>query len=198
MAESYPKTITRGGLKGRTFDTHADYLAALEAAKLDGTVKPRAARTPRIGGSANGVTRAMAESLVMYGNIVLSVIPQTREDVLEPTEIEALTLGILETARANKFFANLIVKTCQLQSGSRLAFAVGAVVARRVARREILPLEARIPVEFAAVAMLNMLAQDVSLAPTEAVNEPAIPAESNGHSDVPPVPASDPFSVASR
>lgn len=198
MVNDYPKTMKRGPFKGRTFDTAAEYVKALDDAKAAGTVQPRG-RKQTLSQNANGVTKAMAKSLVQYANIVLTIIPQTREDALDEVEVEALTLGILDTARSNRFFANLIVKTCQMQSGSRLAFAGAAIVARRVARREILPLETRLPLEMGATMLLSMLAQDIPVPTTEHATEttPDIVSQ-NGHSDIPPVEITDPFSVAAR
>lgn len=198
VATEYPKTVKRGHFKGTTFSSHAEYLTALDAAKANGQVKERTRKTAPGSGNANGVTRAMASSLVSYANIVLVVVPYTREDALDETESEALTLGIIETARANKYFANLIVKTCQMQSGSRLAFAVGAIVARRVARREILPVDARMPVELGSMMLLNLLAQEANIVPETVPEVVTEPVSQNGHVDVAPGEMVDPFNVAAR
>jgi hypothetical protein len=195
----YPKTLTRGVFKGRTFENASEYQAALDQAKKDGVIKPRTrAAATTLSTTANGVTRQMAVSLVQYVNVVLAIVPQTRDDVLEDGEIEAIALGVLETARSNKYFANLIVKTCRMQSGSRLAFAVGAVVARRVAKRDILPIEMRVPVEIGAVTMLNLLAMDdvVPNAPEPADAGVVEWAWCNGNDDAAPVP--DPFAAVGR
>lgn len=199
----YPKTMQRGVLKGQYFETASEYQIALEKAKEDGLIAPRKRSTKPGQATANGVTRAMADSLLSYVNVVLSVIPQTRDDLLEDGEKAALALGIMETARANKYFANLIVKSCRLQAGSRLGAAVGCVVARRIVKRERFPIpdQTRIAVEFGAVALLNVLADEGSIAVIEPDTEAEtftvpVSLEPNGHSDVEPGAFVDPFHVA--
>lgn len=204
----YPKTMQRGALKGQTFNTAAEYQDALDKARDNGLTQPRKKPSKiKASSTANGVTKKMADSLVSFANMILAVVPQTREDVLEDTEREAISLGIMETARSNKFFSNLIVKSCRLQAGSRLGVAVGCVVARRVIKRENLPIpiETRVAIDIGACALLNILAEDSDLTPSvegeaeSEMTEVPIPVYTNGHSqDVPPGVMVDPFNVASR
>lgn len=181
-ADEWPKTVKRGALRGRTFYNQGEYRDALQ--EVAGTAPtdraPRRARGVSKS-TANGVTREMAAGVVQFGNIILAMVPQTRGDVLDDAEQEAIVLGILETARANKYFANLLVKACTLQSGSRLVLASAAVVARRVARHGLLPDEIAPTVEFGGAMLISMLAQDTDAAPV------AVPESPNGAAtEVPP------------
>src|SRR2546422_11560503 len=96
----YPKTMQRGPLKGQTFNDSTEYLAALKAHRdanpeaFNGAPKQRGKRAPKQG----PVTVEMAEGLIAFINVVVSVVPALQYDALEEYEQKALALAIVETA----------------------------------------------------------------------------------------------------
>lgn len=178
-------TPRRGQFKGQTFASIGAYnQAAREAKSASGDTMPRQ-RRPASG--ANGVTKPMLVGMLQFVNLGLSVIPAARQDVLEPTEVEALAIGALELARTNRYFANIVVKVCTMQAGSELAFAGTAVIARRVVprlvQREIVPIGVGLAVEAVSVGVLNAIASGQAL--NVDLGETTPTPESNGVSETP-------------
>lgn len=146
---TWPRKVKTGPLAGKQFDSFGDYKDALQATK-----KSPPAR----------VTKKMAESLVAGANMILAVVPQTRQDVLDEIEQKALTNAILDTAKSNQFFANIVVKVCSAGSVASLGTTVGAIIAVRMAKRERIP-----PIigDYATLALYAMAQEDVSEIPDD-------------------------------
>lgn len=168
----FPGEVKRGPLKGRHFDTQEEYDLALAEATTGGEDSTPAPKAPRQR-SAGKVTQEMAAGLVSLANMALAVIPATRADQLDEVEQKALVLAILNTAKTNRAFANVIVKICSAQSNAQLASTVGAIVAVRLARHGRIPAEIELPASFLIYTLAN-----------EALPTPT-PAESNGYADTP-------------
>lgn len=187
-----PRTLTRGPLAGQTFTTQADYAAAMRAYKTDnpdgadvsagGDSSPVARVSGRSRAGGNGVTRDMALGLVATVNMVFAMLPPTRDDALDETEQTALANSIVDTARANKAFANIVRKICSAQSSASLGICVSAIVIKRVAKRGLLGEQSMIAGVGAEMILMG-LAQGMT--PAAPAPEPT----SNGHSveTIPPI-----------
>lgn len=171
----FPLTPTKGAFKGRTFQTKAEYEAALAERRA---AEPQDSPPASVGGGlptgrrgagkgANGVTSDMALGLVQLANLgltfasiplarrdaALGLPPEASELALDDVEQAALVGAILDTARANKRFAAVVKRLCTVQASTNLGLTVGAIVTIRLARRGVLPPMAA----FGAYAMLGTL-----------------------------------------
>jgi hypothetical protein len=170
MANDYPKTLKRGPLRGQTFESHSEYVAALNDWKTANPdeVAPQGAepggekRTRQRRPKTGPVSLEMAQGVVAFSNLLLSIIPATREDTLQEYEASALSLAIVETAKVNQFFANIVIRFCSLGSQSRLLMTVGGIVTVRLAKREIVPAQAGL-----AATMLLISLSDPSPEPID-------------------------------
>lgn len=169
----YPYTPMAGPFKGRTFFSKEEY----EDARIEGPTQTIGSHAPferKNATSANGVTRKMAESLVQLLNVALSaggMVLARRDAVLglpaeasqlalDAVEAEALVRSVMDTAAANKWFANLVVRVCSVQSTGQLGITVGAIVAVRLARRRVIPTEVG---GFAYMTLASVASADVDV-----------------------------------
>ncbi len=141
--KKFPHKVKDGPLKGQVFETQDDLDQAYRDLGIEPpkTTRKSADEKPRVARAGNGVTRAMAEGLVSAANVILAIVPQTREDTLDETEQRALVNAILATASANKHFAAIIIRVCSVSGSAQLATTVGSLVAVRLAKRGLIPFE---------------------------------------------------------
>ena len=182
MASNFPRTMQRGPLKGQTFDSNADYLQALKEWREqnltpEDLAEPtkRRRRTRKQPGDTGPVSLEMAEGLVAFCNMCLSIIPPTREDTLDDYEAKALALAIVDTAKTNKFFATMVIRVTTIGTQGRLAVTVGSIVAVRLAKREIVPLQVGAMAQMMLISMANTnpLPVPIEITDTESEQAPA-------------------------
>lgn len=87
------------------------------------------------------VTKIMAEGLVGFVQVVLRSLPWTREDTLSDVEQKVLVADIVAFAKVNPWFARGVAWLAAQTQMSALPLDAGAMVAKRLARRELVPVE---------------------------------------------------------
>lgn len=85
------------------------------------------------------VTVKMAKGLVGTVQLILANLPWTKEDVLDDLEQQLLVKDVVAFAKDNAFFARSIVWLFTQMGTAGLVLDSGAIVGKRLARRELVP-----------------------------------------------------------
>lgn len=147
MPNDWPRTMTRGRLKGQTFEDQAEYAAALAALgdapesdtppSLDGAEGPTLPQPRKARGGK--VNREHVEALIFPINFGLAMLPQTRADALDEQEVAALSNAIVKVAATNKHVERAILNLTTGSAYVELTMVVAMISVKRLARHNVIP-----------------------------------------------------------
>ncbi len=146
----YPKEIKKGPLKGRIFNTKSEHDAARQE------IREQAPKTERRK-NTKSVTKDMCVSLVTLINLPVSFLYP--EDALDEIESAALATSLHNLAKTNSYVNNALWNMLNVQGQSQVVLVGAGIIARRLARREIISPVAGV----VAHGLLQMIASGESI-----------------------------------
>jgi hypothetical protein len=139
IAQAWPRTIKKGVLKGRTFESQSEYARALAETKTERDKLPREVEGEerKIRGKKS---YAQEIATVVEGiNVLLSALPQTQPDALNEREAELLTFGLDKWQQSDPKYAKLFKRASKVGGWGALVFAGIMIALPRLQRRGMLP-----------------------------------------------------------
>lgn len=138
------------------------------------------------------VTVKMAEGLVGTAQLILANLPWTKEDVLDDLEQKLLVKDVCAFAKINPFFARSVVWIFSQMGTTSLVVDTGAIVGKRLARREVIPAQIGLACDLAII--VSAAAHDIELSEDQAAMASlfsGLMGASGSESDVPPIVSID-------
>lgn len=134
------------------------------------------------------VTVKMAEGLVGTAQLLLANLPWTKDDVLDDLEQKLLVKDITAFAKTNPFFARSVVWLFTQMGTTSLVVDTGAIVGKRLARREVIPVQLGMACDLALI--VSAAAHDIELSEDQAAMASlfgGLMGQNEPESDVPPI-----------
>ena len=100
--------------------------------------KPKKEPKPRAAPTRLPVTQKACAAVVDFLNLVYQVSPW-RDDALDEVEREALAKSLYGAAKSNVYLGNIIVRLTSATAEAQLITCVGAIVATRLAKHDVIP-----------------------------------------------------------